>query len=132
MTECTDVGIGSDDEVCISGFVVEVGCYIDELVADVETCGEEDHGGEESDCVHSCIFFNCYYYCCFDIERMSVNHFSHRKGRVFSARSQVILPLFDGDVATGTRMRDRGEEVSQNLSPRSRKYLIIYRELQKP
>jgi hypothetical protein len=35
-------------------------------------------------------------------------------------------------MATGTLMRDRGEEASQNLSPRSRKYLIIYHELQKP
>ena len=38
LAESTDVGIGSDDKVSISGFVVEVGCYIDELVADVETC----------------------------------------------------------------------------------------------
>ena len=59
LAECTDVGIGSDDEVRFSGAVVEVGCNIDELVADVETCGEKDHCCEECDCVHSCIFFNC-------------------------------------------------------------------------
>ena len=59
LAECSDVGIGSDDEVSISGAVVEVGCNIDELVADIETCGEKDHCCEECDCVHSCIFFNC-------------------------------------------------------------------------
>ena len=59
LAESTDVGIGRDDEVSISGFVIEVGCYIDELVADIETCGEKDHCCEECDCVHSCIFFNC-------------------------------------------------------------------------
>ena len=59
LAESTDVGIGSDDEVRLSGAVIEVGCNIDELVADVETCGEKDHCCEECDCVHSCIFFNC-------------------------------------------------------------------------
>ncbi len=48
-----------DMEVSICGALVEVGCNIDELVADVETCGKEDHCCEECDCVHSCIFFNC-------------------------------------------------------------------------
>ena len=57
LAESTDVGIGSDDEVTISGFVVEVCCNIDELVADVETCGKKDHCCEECDYVHSCIFF---------------------------------------------------------------------------
>jgi len=38
LAECTNVGIGSDDEVRFSGAVVEVGCNIDELVADIETC----------------------------------------------------------------------------------------------
>jgi hypothetical protein len=56
LAESTDVGIGSDEEVRLSGAVIEVGCYLDELVADIETCGEKDHGGEECDCVHSCIF----------------------------------------------------------------------------
>ncbi len=59
LAESTDVGIGADEEVRLSGAVVEVGCYLDELVADVETCGEKDHCSEECDCVHSCIFFNC-------------------------------------------------------------------------
>ncbi len=59
LAESTDIGIGRDEEVRFSGAVVEVGCYLDELVADIETCGEKDHGGEECDCVHSCIFFNC-------------------------------------------------------------------------
>ena len=59
LAESTDVGIGSDDEVRFSGAVVEVGCNIDELVADIETCRKEDHCCEECDCVHSCIFFNC-------------------------------------------------------------------------
>ena len=59
LAESTDVRVGSDDEVSISGAVVEVGCYIDELVADKEACGAKDHGGEECDCVHSGIFFNC-------------------------------------------------------------------------
>ena len=59
LAEGTDIGIGSDDEVRFSGAVVEVGCNIDELVADVETCGKKDHCCEECDCVHSCIFFNC-------------------------------------------------------------------------
>ncbi len=54
-----DMGGVADVEVRLSGALVEVGCYIDELVADVETCGEKDHCGEECDCVHSCIFFNC-------------------------------------------------------------------------
>jgi len=36
LAEGTDVGIGSDDEVSISGAVIEVGCNIDELVADVD------------------------------------------------------------------------------------------------
>ena len=53
------MGVGSDDEVRIGGVVIEVGCYLDELVADIETCRKEDHGGEECDCVHSSIFFNC-------------------------------------------------------------------------
>ena len=59
LAEGTDVGIGSDDEVRLGGAVVEVSCNIDELVADVETCGKKDHCCEECDCVHSCIFFNC-------------------------------------------------------------------------
>ena len=47
----------ADVEISLSGALVEVGSYIDELMADVETCGEKDHCGEECDCVHSCIFF---------------------------------------------------------------------------
>ena len=54
-----DMGGVVDMEVSICGALVEVGCNIDELVADVETCGEKDHCCEECDCVHSCIFFNC-------------------------------------------------------------------------
>ena len=36
LAECSDIGIGSDDEFRFSGAVVEVGCNIDELVADVD------------------------------------------------------------------------------------------------
>ena len=54
-----DMGGVADVEISLIGVLVEVGCYIDELGADVKTCGEKDHGGEECDCVHSCIFFNC-------------------------------------------------------------------------
>ena len=54
-----DMGNVVDMEFLHSVAVVEVGCNIDELVADIETCGEKDHCCEECDCVHSCIFFNC-------------------------------------------------------------------------
>ena len=53
------MGGGVDEDVSIRGAALAVACYLDELVADVETCGEKDHGGEECDCVHSCIIFNC-------------------------------------------------------------------------
>ena len=59
VTEGTDMGGGVDEDVGMSVTVIEVGCYLGELVADVETCRKKDHGGEECDCVHSCIFFNC-------------------------------------------------------------------------
>ena len=59
LAEGTEMGGGVDEEISICVAVVEVGCYIDELVADVETYGKKDHCGEECDCVHSCIFFNC-------------------------------------------------------------------------
>ena len=47
----------------------------------------------------------------FDIERMSVKSFSHRKGRGNSARLQVFSRLFDRYMATGSRMCDRVGEV---------------------
>ena len=59
MTEDTDVGIGADDEVRLVGAALVLFYCLGDLVADIETCGEKDHGGEECDCVHSCIFFNC-------------------------------------------------------------------------
>ena len=53
VAEDIRMGVGMDVAV------IEVGCYLDELLADVESCGEEDHCGEECDCVHSSIFFSC-------------------------------------------------------------------------
>ena len=53
------MGGGIDENVVMDVTVLVVVCYLDELVADVETYGKKDHGGEECDCVHSCIFFNC-------------------------------------------------------------------------
>ena len=61
LTEEAEMAGWVDEEVSTSGALalIEVGCNIDELMADVESCGEEDHCGEECDCVHSSIFFNC-------------------------------------------------------------------------
>ena len=59
LAEGTDMGGGVDEDVGMGVADVVAVCYLDELVADVETCGEKDHCCEECDCVHSCIFFNC-------------------------------------------------------------------------
>ena len=63
VAEGAEMGGGVDEDVRMSvGMsvtVLVVVCYLDELVADVETYGKKDHGGEECDCVHSGIFFNC-------------------------------------------------------------------------
>ena len=48
----TDVVIGSDVEVRLgSAALVVAKCIVDE-----KSCRENEHGGEECDCVHSCIF----------------------------------------------------------------------------
>ena len=49
----TDVVIGSDVEVRLGGAALVVAkCIVDE-----KSCGENEHGGEKCDCVHSSIFF---------------------------------------------------------------------------
>ena len=51
------MGGGVDEDVSIGVTVLVVLCYLDELMADVETCRKKDHGGEECDCVHSSNIF---------------------------------------------------------------------------
>ena len=53
--EGADVVIGSDvDDGLGAAALVIAKCIVDE-----KSCGENEHGGEECDCVHSCIIFNC-------------------------------------------------------------------------
>ena len=54
------MGGGIDEDVSIGGAALAVACCLNILVVvDEEDCRKKDHGGEECDCVHSCIFFNC-------------------------------------------------------------------------
>ena len=54
------MGGGIDENVSIGGAALAVACCLNILVVvDEEDCRKKGQGGEECDCVHSCIFFNC-------------------------------------------------------------------------